>query len=132
MSSEKSSVQEVLVVLDPNFGDRLQDVWRGQPVWITMSPVNAPEVQALWASKPSPNPVTGITGFAHEEGAAAEDRFLAQLSTIDLHHGRYSTDTPYAELTVIGAQLTEPIEAALSELGFSKFQQGPDGFSATR
>jgi hypothetical protein len=132
MSNANSSAQEVLVVLDPNFGDRLRDVWRGQPVWITMSPVNAPEVQALWASTPSPIHLTGITGFAHEEGAAAEDGLLAQLSTIDLHHGPYSTKTPYAVLTVIGAQLTEPVRAALSELGFSKFQQRPDGFAATR
>jgi hypothetical protein len=130
MSNANSSAQEVLVVLDPNFGDRLRDVWRGQPVWITMSPVNAAEVQALWAARP--NHLTGITGFAHEEGAAAEDGLLAQLSTIDLHHGPYSTKTPCAVLTVIGAQLTEPVQAALSELGFSKFQQRPDGFAATR
>ena len=132
MSSEKSSVQEVLVVLDPNFGDRLRDAWRGQPVWITMSPANAPEVQALWANTPSPNHLTGITGFAHEEGVAAEDRLLAELSTIDIHHGPYSTNTPYSVLTVIGAQLTEPVRAALSELGFSTFQQRPDGFAAAR
>src|SRR5262245_35833389 len=132
MSSEKSSVQEVLVVLDPNFGDRLRDAWRGQPVWITMSPPNAPEVQALWANTPSPNHLTGITGFAHEEGVAAEDRLLAELSTIDLHHGPYSTNTPYSVLTVIGAQLTEPVRAALSELEFSTFQQRPDGFAAAR
>jgi hypothetical protein len=97
-----------------------------------MSPVNASEVQELWASTPSPNHLTRITGFAHEERAAAKDGLLAQLSTIDLHHGPYSTKTPYAVLTVIGAQLTEPVRAALSELGFSKFQQRPDGFAATR
>jgi hypothetical protein len=132
MSNANSSVREVLVVLDPTFGDRLRDAWHGQPIWITMSPVNAPEVQAIWISTPSPNHLTGITGFAYEEGAAAEDRLLAQLSTIDLHHGPYSTKTPYTVLTVIGATLTEPVCAALSELGFSKFQQRPDGFAATR
>jgi hypothetical protein len=132
MSSEKSSAHEVLVVLDPNFGGRLRDEWRGQPVWITLSPVNEPEVRALWANMPSPNHLTGITGFAHEERAAAEDRLLGQLSMIDLHHGPYSTDTPYTVLTVIGAQLTEPVRAALSELGFSRFQHRPDGFTATR
>src|SRR5215510_14634177 len=122
MSREKSSVHEVLVVLDPNFGDRLRDAWRGQPVWITMSPVNSPEVQALWANTPSSSHLTWITdpheitGFAHEEGVAAEDRLLAQLDTIDDHHGPYSTNTPYTVLTVIGAQLTEPVRAALSEL----------------
>jgi hypothetical protein len=97
-----------------------------------MSPVNAPEVRALWANTSSPNHLTGITGFAHDERAAAEDRLLGQLSMIDLHHGPYSTDTPYTVLAVIGAQLTEPVRAALSELGFSRFQHRPDGFTATR
>jgi hypothetical protein len=132
MSSEQSSVQEVLVVLDPNCGDRLRDAWRGQPVWITMSPANTPEIQALWANTSSPNHLTGITGFTHKEGVAAEDQLLAELGTIDLHHGPYSTNTPYSVLTVIGAQLTEPVRAALSELGFSTFQQQSDGFAATR
>jgi hypothetical protein len=53
MSSEQSSVQEVLVVLDPNFGDRLRETWRGQPVWITMSLGNTPEVQALGPRRPA-------------------------------------------------------------------------------
>jgi len=63
---------------------------------------------------------------------AAEDQLLAALGTIDLHHGPYSTNTPYSVLTVIGAQLTEPVRVALSELGFSTFQQPSDGFAATR
>ncbi len=132
MSREKNSVREVLVVLDPNFGDRLRDAWRGQPVWITMSPVNAPEVRALWADLPSVNHLTGIMGFTHQAGVAAEDRLTAELSTSDLHHGPHSTDTPYTVLTVIGAQLTEPVRAALSELGFSRSQLRPDGFVAAR
>jgi hypothetical protein len=132
MSSDVSLVQEVLVVLDPNFGDRLRDAWRGQAIWITMSPANAPVVRALWAQAPSRDHFTGITGFVHKEGVAAEDRLLAELRTIDLHHGRYSTTTPYTLLTVIGAQLIEPVRAALSELGFATFEQRPGGFAASR
>jgi hypothetical protein len=63
---------------------------------------------------------------------AAEDQLLAQLSAIDLHHGPYSTTTPYTGLRVIGARLTKPVLVALSELGFAKFQERPDGFVATR
>jgi len=51
---------------------------------------------------------------------------------IDLHHGSYSAKTTYTVLKVIGAQLTEPVRAALSELEFSTFQQRPDGFAAAR
>jgi hypothetical protein len=119
---------EVLVVFDADFGDRVS-AWRGRPVWITMSPANARVVQALWASAPNP---TGITGFKHEADVPAEDRLLAEISTIDLHHGPYSSKTPYTALIVIGVQLSDRIRSALSEFGFSSFQHRPDGFMASR
>ena len=124
--------REVLVVVDSEFGDRLRDAWHGQPVWITMSAANVPVVHALWANAPSSDHLTGITGFKHAEGTAPEDRFLTQLYMIDLHHGPYSTTTPYTTLTVIGTPLTEKIRTALSQLGFSTFQQRSDGFVTNR
>jgi hypothetical protein len=132
MGDANDPAREVLVVVDPSFGKRLRDAWHGQPVWITMSPVNAPEVRALWASAPSPNRLAAITGFLYEEKATAEDRLLGQLSAIDLHYGPYSTTTPYAVFTVIGAHLTEQVRAALSALGFTIFQPQPNGFTAAR
>jgi len=57
---------------------------------------------------------------------------MAELTTIDLHHGPCSSTTPYTALAVIGARLTDPVRAALSELGFSIFLPRPDGFAATR
>lgn len=120
---------EVLVVLDPDFGDRLRSAWRGQPIWITMSPANAPVVRALWASVPKP---TGITGFKHQADVPAEDRLIAELSTIDLHHGPYSSETPYTVLRVVGVCLSDRVRIALSEFGFSRFQERSDGFVANR
>jgi hypothetical protein len=132
VSGADASAQEVLVVLDPNFGDRLRAAWRGQPVWVAMSPANAPVVHALWARAPRADHLTGITGFTHVAQKPVEDQFLAELGMIDLHHGAYSTTTPYTRLVVIGAQLTEGVRTALAELGFSTFQQRSDGFAASR
>jgi hypothetical protein len=132
MSDAVNSGQEVLVVLDPDFGDRLQQVAQGQAIWITMSPANAPMVHALWGAALTPNHLAGITGFQYHEGIAAEDSLLDQLDAIDLHHGPYSTKTSYTVLKVIGAQPTPPVQAALSALGFSTFEKSRDGFTATR
>jgi hypothetical protein len=132
MNDAADPALEVLVVLDPDFGDRLRHVWHGQPVWITMSPANAPVVHALWVSSPSQTHLTGITGFRYGEGVTAEDRLLAELDTIELHHGPYSTSAPCTTFKVIGARLTAAIQNALSELGFATFQKSPDGFAATR
>jgi hypothetical protein len=132
MSRAENSQQEVLVVLDPDFGDRLRSAWCGQPIWITISPANAPVVHALWATAPLSDHLTGITGFTHLADRPVEDQLLAELGMIDLHHGAYSTTAPYARLVVIGAQLTDPVRNALAELGFSTFEQLPDGFAASR
>lgn len=102
MSGAVDPAQNVLVVLDPNFGDRLRDVRRGRPVWIVMSAANAPVVRALWAAEPDATHLTGVTGFRHSAGVAAEDGLLAELNTIELHHGSYSTSTPCTVIDVVG------------------------------
>jgi hypothetical protein len=123
---------EVVVVLDPNFGERLRELWKRQPIWIAMSPANAPVVQALRAAAPNTDYRSGITGFPHSDSRAAAERFLDMLSDIELHHGPYSTSTPYTRLKVIGAHLTPAIRAALCDLGFLRLRQDPNGFTATR
>lgn len=62
----------------------------------------------------------------------AEERFLAELDTIDLHHGAYSTHTPYTELEVLGCMLNNQIRAALAELGFDNVEDKAHGFVARR
>ena len=122
----------MLVVLDPDFGDRLRDVWPGQAVWITMSPTNEPVVRSIWASVRGSNHPVGITGFRYQENVSEQDRLLAELETIQLHHGPYSTSSPFTVLKVIGCKLTDAVQSALSELGFFDCRQSPEGFIATR
>jgi len=123
---------EVLLILDPDFGERLRDAWQGQAIWIAMSATNAPIVQPLWAVASNANYLCGITGFTHGDSGTAEESFLDIVSDIDLHHGPYSTANPYTVLRVIGTPFTPAIREALSELGFFAFQQNPDGFTANR
>jgi hypothetical protein len=132
MDDPVKSSRDVLVVLDPDFGEHLRNEWYGQAVWITMSPVNAVTVRSLWADAPREDHLTPITGFTHQEGTPAEGQLLAQLTAIDLHHGPFSTKTPYTALTVIGTALTESVRTALLRLGFLEFEQRPDRFVAKR
>jgi hypothetical protein len=132
MNRVPDPTQRLLVILDADLGNRLGQVWHGQPVWIVMSPVNEPAIRSLWASHSKQDHLSGITGLQFDKNMAAEDRFVAELDTIDLHHGPYSTNTPYTILDVIGAQLTGGIREALSELGFTDFTETAEGFSAER
>jgi hypothetical protein len=127
-----SPVSRLLVVIDPHFGARLQSAWTNQPVWAVMSPVNEPVIRTLWGAHPQRNHQVGLTGFSIDANATAEDQFLDELDTIDLHHGPYSSATSYTELEVIGCPLTVPVHQALTQLGFSQFSSERDGFTATR
>jgi len=123
----------VLVVMDPNFGERLRQLWQpGRPAWIAMSPVNEPTVRSLWISHPDTDYLTGITGFNFDPDTLPESSFLNYLGTIDLHHGPYSSETPYTALEVIGTRLAIDVREALAELGFDEFVEHADGFSARR
>ena len=122
----------VLVILDPNYGERLRQMWPGRPIWIAMSPINEPTVRSLRASHPDGDQLSGITGFRLDAGGPPENSLLDNLNMIDLHHGPYSNKDPYTVLEVIGARLTINVREALSKLGFEKFLENPDGFSARR
>jgi len=63
---------------------------------------------------------------------APEDVFLAQLGTIDLHHGPYSTSNRYTELEVVGVHPTAAIREAIAQLEFTKLEERSNGFIARR
>lgn len=132
MSNLNASAESVLVIVDPDFSEKLRAIPIGRPVWITMSPANEPIVRSLWESRSSTNHLAGITGFRFDGEISAEDRFRAELDTIDLHHGPYSSTSPYTEIEVMGARLTAEIRADLSDLGFTDFTEAEDGFAARR
>jgi hypothetical protein len=125
-------IGSVLVILDPNYGERLRQVWPGRPVWIAMSPINEPAVRSLWASHPDGNHLTGLTGFQFDKDNLPEDSLLQNLDMIDLHHGLHSSKEPYTVLEVSGARLTMNVREALSKLGFENFVEHTDGFTTRR
>jgi hypothetical protein len=132
MNDPNTRVGAVLVIVDPAFGEKLRIIPAGQPAWITMSSANEPVVRSLWESQGPPDHLTGIAGFRYDEGVSAEDRFLAELDTIDLHHGPHSSTLPYTEIVVMGARVTAAVRAGLSEFGFTDFIETADHFTARR
>lgn len=132
MTSSADSPSRVLVILDREFGQRLRAVWPEPAIWIELSPVNQPVVHALWKNTSEPTHLIGITGLPFQPSIGPEERFLAELDMIDLHHGACSTNTPYIEITVLGCRLTNRIRTALAELGFDDFEEQDLGFVARR
>ncbi len=122
----------VIVVVDRAFGEQLESIARGIPVWIIDSPTNRDFVEKVWREHPEHSHLKGITIFNSPEDASAERSLLGQLDTIDLHHGAYSADPPYSELEVIGVVLTEAIQTALEQTGFKEIHPTDSGFRAVQ
>lgn len=120
----------VIVVVDRAYGEQLESIARGIPVWIIDSPTNRAFVEKVWREYPEPSHLKGITIFNSPEDVTAERSLLGQLDTIDLHHGAYSADPPYSELEVIGVVPTEAIQTALEQTGFKEIHPTDSGFRA--
>jgi hypothetical protein len=120
----------VCVVVDREFGERLEALPRAVPVWIVDSPENT--AAAARIREEFSDPVdAGITTFRAYPQMSPERLFLAELATIDLHHGEYSQDPPYSAIEVIGCAPTAAIHAKLAEFGLAVERFTEEGFVAS-
>jgi hypothetical protein len=101
-------------------------------VWIVDTPTNKAVAQRLWKERPEEGHLTGITTFNNADSSSPEDLLVAELDSIDLHHGSYSADPPYTAIEVLGTPLTERVRNELSAYGFNEFHTNSAGFTAQR
>jgi hypothetical protein len=119
---------KITVVLDRTYGKRLLNTPAVTRVWIVDTPVNRVAVQLMRTERP----LQDVTTFKFRDEESAEETLLAELDTIDLHHGSYSPKPAYTVLEVVGTAITERIVAGLSTFGFKEFRPTSSGFSADR
>lgn len=125
-------IYKVIVILIPDFGERLSALPVGVPVWIVDTPTNTSVAHRLWKESPSENHLTGITTFKFDPNSSHEDILLDEMGTIDLHHGPFSANPPYMQIQVLGTAITDIVRQALAHYGFDEFEEVADGFEATR
>jgi hypothetical protein len=128
----------VIVVVDPNYGDRLEAAAQIAPVWVIATVDNKAACTRLWNVHP--------TGDHREKGAVTsyevgdtQDCFanlLNILPTLEEHHGeirddRFSLPKGFV-LEVIGLTPADSVINALREFGFSSFVEIADGFQACK
>jgi len=122
----------VLVIVDPNFGERLREIPIGQPVWIAGTPVNQAAFTTIGGERNITDHCIGLTSFGVNIKATPEDWLVSEIATIDLHHGEYSHRPPWSIITVIGVQWTKRIKEELEQFGFTKHEDTTDGFIARK
>jgi hypothetical protein len=123
---------QVSVVLDREFGFRLDEQVRLGPVWIIDTPTNRAAFEKHWVEHLEESHLEGVTSFSGMPNASSEDLLINELDVIDLHHGPLSSDPPYSVLEVVGTPLTPRIEAAWREYEFVTFEPTAGGFRTFR
>jgi len=135
MGVEKS---DLILIVDPNYGDRLVKVAQFAPVWVVATPDNADACQRFRETR-------HVTDH-REQGAVtdyevdnADDRFanlLDILPSLQEHHGQIRDDRfSFPEdfiLEVIGLSPTVSVTNALREFGFASFFETSGGFQARK
>jgi hypothetical protein len=124
------SINKVSLVVDRNYGERLQSLVGSGPIWLIDTEVNRKVAKEYWQLNPKPKREAAVTTFKYLVDDSASKTCLKILDVLDLHHGEYSGG--YSTLEVIGAPIGHELRSALTELGFMRFESTAEGFRASR
>jgi hypothetical protein len=119
----------IALVLDRNFGNRIEELANEMPVWIISSDVNDSVVDRTRRQLDGAANITLLLASANE---AVSDACLRGLYEIDEHHGNYSTEQPYGQILVYGCNLDVVTPQVKHELGLTKLTKTEFGFVAER
>jgi hypothetical protein len=105
-------MKPVALVLDTEFGERLERLASEMPVWIVASPMNDFAVERTRRLYKEAD----VTTYFPLDPSNRESACAQALYDIDEHHGPLSTSDPYDEILVIGANRADISSNAMDEL----------------
>jgi len=120
----------VHIVVDDRFGERLKEMAFGEPIWIADSLHNHPVIEEIWRLRKDEGQSDGVTSFKYNDQHTAEQRLIGIFGTVVLHHGSHSHNPPVSVVNIIGATVTDRVEAHLKGYGFGHFSETEAGFVA--
>lgn len=125
-SDGPSSNVAIIVGAESSFD--LQKIAVSMEVWAP----NLPEYKQAAERIRETLPESSVTLFNPATSESPEQEFLSWLPTVDLHHGEYSSETPWEVMHVYGATITAEIKRALTEYGVEEITPTDFGFRACR
>lgn len=127
LSAPKSC--QVILIMDPHFGNAIENIVKLMPVWIIDSPVNRSAVEHVRKYNPNHYLLSLLLYFSDEN---VIETFRRALNAIEDHHGSSSQVLAYESLRVIGIPLEPAISIVLNNYGFSQIAVETDGFIAKK
>jgi hypothetical protein len=128
----------LFVVVDPDYGDRLEAQVQGAPVWVVSTERNKAVCERLWKNHPRTDhrEQGAITSYAILNSEDRLGNLLNILPELETHHGEYEDQGPvFAKgfvLEVIGLAFSDDAIAQLREFGFTSFTATAEGFQACK
>jgi hypothetical protein len=121
----------VKIIVDSNFGERLNEVAALGPVWIADTSVNRRAAENWWRSHPDRTSTDHLTTFKVNLTDSPDKWVVDILSTVELHSGAYDDKPPtYEAIEVWGATLSVTLREFLKHVGYSTLTSSIDGFRA--
>lgn len=125
-SDGPSSNVAIIVGTESSFD--LQKIAGSMEVWAPNLPKYKQAAERIRETLPE----SSVTLFNPTASDSPEQEFLSWLPTVDLHHGEYSSETPWEVMHVYGAVITIEITEALKEYGVEEITPTEFGFRACR
>lgn len=125
--AEKSAGPAVALVLDPEFGERLQGLVEHAPIWALNSTTNRAATEWLWEKEPDTR--KRITLFDVPDFPLDTQELIGVVASIVAQRGKHG-DPPLQDVEVIGMELFPDLNGALLEFGFQGVEPTVRGFKA--
>jgi len=124
---ENDTGAAVALVLDPEFGERLQGLVEHAPVWALNSTTNRAAAEWLWEKDAETR--KRITLFDVPEYPLGTQEFVGVVAGIVSQREKQKRE-PMQDLEVIGMDLFPDLNGALLEFGFQTVEPTVRGFNA--
>lgn len=126
----------VAIVVDPEFGDRVDDLLGRMPVWMADTEANHGAAVRVQAARAQSNAVDhtaigALTTFTADAYSTPESWCLGILDTVAGHHDRYSHSPGYSGLEIYGVEPSARLLAALAEYRLTEIASFQGGFRAS-
>lgn len=124
---EKAAEPAVAMVLDPEYGERLQGLIEHVPVWALNSTTNRAATEWLWEKDPDAR--RRITLFDVPDYPLDTQEFIGVVASIVAQRSQHGEEA-LQDLEVIGMELFPDLNGALLEFGFQGVESTVRGFKA--
>ena len=125
--TERSAGPAVALVLDPEFGERLQGLVEHAPIWALNSTTNRAATEWLWEKEPDTR--RRITLFDVPDYPLDTQEFIGVVASIVAQRTKHA-EGPLEDVEVIGMELFPDLNGALLEFGFQSVESTVRGFKA--